>query len=141
MDSPSIKLVLLIFLKYKKNWTDAIVVPNSGNLLVGTTTDVSSSILTTSSTSKGSIPFPKMTTSQRTSISSPTSGLGVYDTDLKRFCWYDNSQWNWYPTVSTGTAAPSTTPAAVGDTFIDTSNKKIYTATGTSSSSDWTILN
>ena len=60
---------------------------------IGTTTDVPSSILTTSSTTKGSIPFPKMTTSQRTSISSPTSGLGVYDTDLNSHFVYNGSAW------------------------------------------------
>jgi hypothetical protein len=42
---------------------------------------------------------------------------------------------------TTGTAAPITTPAAVGLEFIDTVNKKIYKSTGTTSSSDWTILN
>lgn len=41
----------------------------------------------------------------------------------------------------TGTAAPSTAPQTVGIQFIDTANKKIYISTGTSSSSDWTILN
>lgn len=41
----------------------------------------------------------------------------------------------------TGTAAPATTPSAVGDHYIDTTNKKEYVATGTSSSADWTILN
>jgi hypothetical protein len=41
----------------------------------------------------------------------------------------------------TGTAAPATTPAAVGIHFIDTTNKKEYVSTGTASSADWTILN
>ncbi len=45
------------------------------------------------------------------------------------------------PTVSSGTAAPGTTPSKVGDIFIDITNKKLYFATGTSSSSDWTIAN
>lgn len=40
-----------------------------------------------------------------------------------------------------GTAAPTTTPLSVGVHFIDTTNKKEYVSTGTSSSSDWTILN
>lgn len=43
--------------------------------------------------------------------------------------------------LSTGTSAPTTTPLKIGDEFIDTTNKKIYKATGTSSSSDWTLLN
>jgi len=41
----------------------------------------------------------------------------------------------------TGTAAPATTPAAVGIQYVDTTNKKVYVATGTASSADWTILN
>jgi hypothetical protein len=43
--------------------------------------------------------------------------------------------------TQTGTAAPATTPSAVGIQFIDTTNKKIYVSTGTSSSADWTITN
>lgn len=42
---------------------------------------------------------------------------------------------------STGTAAPAITPPANGALFLDTTNKKLYVATGTSSSADWTILN
>lgn len=38
---------------------------------------------------------------------------------------------------TTGAGAPSSTPANVGDTYIDTTNKKMYVAMGTSSSSDW----
>lgn len=43
--------------------------------------------------------------------------------------------------VSSGVAAPNTTPAKVGDMYVDTNAKKIYVATGTTNSSDWTILN
>jgi len=42
------------------------------------------------------------------------------------------------PLVSTGTAAPTTTPSVVGDIFVDATNNKVYVATGTASSSDWT---
>jgi hypothetical protein len=45
------------------------------------------------------------------------------------------------PTISTGTAAPTTTPAKVGDIYVDTTNKKLYFAAGISSSSDWIIAN
>ena len=38
---------------------------------------------------------------------------------------------------SSGAGAPSSTPANLGDIYIDTTNLKIYIATGTSSSSDW----
>lgn len=43
--------------------------------------------------------------------------------------------------VTSGSAAPNTTPSAVGLMYVDTVNKKVYVSTGTSSSSDWTILN
>lgn len=45
------------------------------------------------------------------------------------------------PTISTGTAAPTTTPSKVGDMFVDTMNADVYVATGTTNSSDWTVLN
>jgi hypothetical protein len=40
-----------------------------------------------------------------------------------------------------GTAAPETTPTALGEMFVDTTNGKVYVSTGTSSSADWKILN
>lgn len=45
------------------------------------------------------------------------------------------------PTISSGIVAPTSTPTKVGDIYVDTSAKKIYCATGNSSSADWTILN
>ncbi len=39
--------------------------------------------------------------------------------------------------VSTGAGAPSSTPTMAGAIYIDTTNKKMYIAMGTSSSSDW----
>jgi hypothetical protein len=46
-----------------------------------------------------------------------------------------------YPNISSGEGAPSSTPSKVGDLYFDTSGEKVYGATGTSSSSDWKILN
>jgi hypothetical protein len=51
-----------------------------GSLLIGTRTDVASSILTLASNSKGFLP-PRMTNAERTAISSPAVGLMVYCTD------------------------------------------------------------
>ena len=45
------------------------------------------------------------------------------------------------PIISSGTTAPATTPTKVGDVYLDTTAKKVYFATGTSSSADWTITN
>lgn len=43
--------------------------------------------------------------------------------------------------VQTGTTAPSSTPAAVGLEYIDTTAGVVYKAVGTSSSADWKALN
>lgn len=45
------------------------------------------------------------------------------------------------PHISTGTAAPGTTPAKTGDIFVDTTNKKVYIAVGTAGSGDWELMN
>jgi len=46
-----------------------------------------------------------------------------------------------FPTISTGTAAPTTTPTKIGNIFIDTTAKKFYFANGTTASTDWIITN
>ena len=51
---------------------------------------------------------------------------------------------NALPIASYGSGAPSKTPIAIGDIYVDTSAgppKKVYVATGISSSSDWTAVN
>ncbi|HEX3166380.1 MAG TPA: hypothetical protein VHQ93_08945 [Chitinophagaceae bacterium] len=50
-----------------------------------------SAMLDVSSTSKGFLP-PRMTTIQRTGISSPANGLMVFDTDTKTY-WYFSTTW------------------------------------------------
>ena len=50
------------------------------NVLIGTVTDVTTSILTLNSSTKGFLP-PRMTQAQREAISSPATGLVVYQTD------------------------------------------------------------
>ena len=39
--------------------------------------------------------------------------------------------------VTSGAGAPSSAPANIGDIYIDTTNKKMYIAMGTSAASDW----
>ena len=39
--------------------------------------------------------------------------------------------------VTSGAGVPGTTPATVGDKYIDTTGNRVYIATGTSSSADW----
>ena len=57
----------------------SVVASGSFNLFGGGTTE-SSAVITVNSTSKGFLP-PRMTSSQRTAISSPATGLIVYQTD------------------------------------------------------------
>ncbi len=60
---------------------------------IGTTTPASSASLDITSTSKG-ILIPRMTSSQRESISSPANGLMVYQTDGTAGYWYyDGTLW------------------------------------------------
>ncbi len=55
-------------------------------------TAAASSVLDVRSTTKGML-TPRMTTSQRTSISTPATGLLVYDTDTKTFWQYNATSW------------------------------------------------
>ena len=100
-----------------------------------------SAIFSTTSTTKGSIPAPIMTATQRDAISSPASGLRVFNSTTAQPNYRDGSTWQAQVGMTFGTAAPTSTPTAVGNFFLDTTNKKLYVATGTASSADWTILN
>jgi hypothetical protein len=57
----------------------------NGNIVINSTADVASSILTIESTTKGVL-FPRMTTTQKNAISSPATGLIVFDTTLGKLC-------------------------------------------------------
>lgn len=70
----------------------------TGNLLLKTTTDVPSSILTMNSTTQGFLP-PRMTATQGSAISSPAEGLIIYVTNTngtftaKGWWGYDGAAW------------------------------------------------
>jgi len=66
---------------------------NTGqNVLIGTTTDIASSLVTMESTTKGFLP-PRMTTTQRNAIASPAAGLIVYDTTLNLPHFFNGTIW------------------------------------------------
>lgn len=114
--------------------------PDGSNVTVNDYNHHASAAFKVGGTTRASLLSP-MSTASINAISSPATGLQAYDTDLKHQKNYDGAAWRHSPNVYTGTAAPSTTPLMVGDLFVDTTGKKIYCATGTSSSADWTILN
>jgi hypothetical protein len=63
-----------------------------GSLLLGTTTNRASSILTMESTTQGFLP-PRMTTTERNAIASPATGLVVYDTTLNKLSVFTGATW------------------------------------------------
>lgn len=65
----------------------AFRIGNTGAVTIGKSgaTAVSSSILELTSTTRGFLP-PRMTTTQKNAISSPATGLVIYDTTLNKLC-------------------------------------------------------
>jgi hypothetical protein len=47
---------------------------------------------------------------------------------------------NGVPNVTSGTTAPTSTPAKIGDIYVDTTTPTMYFAKGTSSVSDWIAI-
>jgi hypothetical protein len=76
--------------------TKLMQVFNNGHVMIqpagGTFTDVASSAFTVNSTTAGVL-APRMTTAQRTAISTPAEGLMVYDTDLHKLYVWDGTLW------------------------------------------------
>lgn len=65
----------------------------NGSVVVGATTGNANAILDVTSTTKASMPFPRMTTAQKLAVSSPTAGMVVYDTDMKGISYYNGTAW------------------------------------------------
>jgi Chaperone of endosialidase len=72
------------------------------NVGINTTTPDASAALDITSTTSG-ILVPRMTTTQRTAITTPATGLLVYDTTLGQFYFYSSTGWTAIP-LSTTTA-------------------------------------
>ena len=65
---------------------------NSTGLGVGTTSIDASAKLQVDSTTKGVL-LPRLTTTQVNAISSPATGLTVYNTTLNQLCFYNGTEW------------------------------------------------
>ena len=88
------------------------------NVMIGTSSVVSSSAFTVQSSTKGVL-IPRMTQSQKNAIESPSNGLLVYQTDgTSGFYYYDGSSWTPLKSQSTSSGTGSDT------------NTLIYTADG-----------
>lgn len=66
--------------------------PTGGSVSIGATTANASSIFDVTSTTQGVL-TPRMTGAQMTAISTPASGLLIYNTDSTAFCYYSGSAW------------------------------------------------
>ena len=69
-----------------------VVIDDSGNVGIGTTTPNANTALQIDSTTRG-MAIPRMTTAQRKAISAPFEGLKAFDTDAHREMFYDGSRW------------------------------------------------
>jgi hypothetical protein len=69
-----------------------MIIDTNGNIGIGTNTPNASSLLDLTSTSKGFLP-PRMTTTQKNAISTPATGLMLYDTTLNKLCVYTGAAW------------------------------------------------
>ncbi len=82
----------------KKNVLIFLVLLNCLNVFsqvgIGTTTPNVSSVLDVTSTTQGLL-APRMSTAQRTVITTPAEGLLVFDTDLDIFYFYDTASSSW----------------------------------------------
>lgn len=73
--------------------TERFVIHDNGGTLVGTGAITTNAILDVQSTSRASIPFPKMTEAQRDAISSPSAGFTVFNTDTNQPNVYNGTAW------------------------------------------------
>jgi hypothetical protein len=69
-----------------------LTIAGNAQVGIGTVTPNASSVLDITSTTQGML-APRMTTTQRTAITTPAEGLLVYDTDLKSFYYYSAAAW------------------------------------------------
>jgi len=85
-----------------------------------------SAVLDVSSASKGML-VPRMTTSQRNAISSPATGLVVFDSDFEAFYFYSGSTWRTMEAAVSGSSSDDV-PASpyTGQLYYDTSGEQLY---------------
>lgn len=80
-----------------------IVTNSNAQVGIGTTSPDPSAVLDIASTNKGML-IPRMTTVQRVAITTPASGLVVFDTTINALFYYNSSVWvNATPSVQTRT--------------------------------------
>jgi len=97
MNAKNLLTLSLLFLLVVNSYAQVAI--NTDN-----TTAASSAMLDVKSTTKGVL-IPRMTTAQRTAISSPANGLLVYDATTLSFWFYDSGNSGWTELVTTAGAS------------------------------------
>ena len=95
---------------------------------IGTSSPAGSSQLDVSSTTKGLLP-PRMTTSQRDAISSPATGLQIYNSDNRAIETYTGTSTEWF-TLGRGKGGVSSNTALGVKTLFANTTGQDNTATG-----------
>ena len=72
--------------------TEHLRVLQNGNVGIGTTTPNANALLDVSSTTKAFLP-PRMTTTEKEAVASPTAGMVVYDSTLNKLAVYTGATW------------------------------------------------
>jgi len=115
------KTILFILLLLVSTFTQAQVG-------IGTTNPASSSILDVTSTTKGLLP-PRMTTAQRDAISSPATGLQIYNTDKGAIETFTGNSGVWF-TLGRGSGNKISNTAFGSNALGTTNNGDYNTAVG-----------
>jgi len=107
---------------YADGGSNGVFIGNNGNLVIGalSTTNVSTAILQANSTTKGFLP-PRMTSTERTAISSPAVGLIVYQTNGTEGTYeYTSSGWRIINAAGGGSGTVTTVSVASANGFAGT---------------------
>lgn len=117
--------------------SEVLRITESGNIGLGTTTPNQSAKLEINSTTQGFL-MPRMTSIQRAAISSPATGLTIYETTSNLFFYFNGDQWTSISPISsispTGQFLVGVEPAIVTLTdapviTTDVTNGNIFTVT------------
>ena len=107
---------------YTGDWLYGVIermrIDYDGNVGIGTDTPDVTALLDISSTTKGFLP-PRMTATQRNAISSPATGLMLYDTTNDKVDVYNGSAWRGIVTAPVATLTPGCVPFATAGHHID----------------------
>src|ERR1041384_2825932 len=107
-------------------WAQTNTFPTTGSVGIGTTAPAASSLLEVKSTTKGFL-LPRMTKTQRDVITSPATGLLIYQTNsTPGFYYYSGTAWTaMKPSYLNKTLSNLTAPTAINASLLPGSNNAV----------------